>query len=81
MQQAEAGAGEYQLPIVVLHELGGRAVDDLVILRRSEFGAWFGGWRGRDDAQQALDAFLQDCEARGLSVKTLSYYQQQVGKL
>ena len=31
--------------------------------------------------QQALDDFLQDCEARGLSVKTLSYYQQQVGKL
>jgi hypothetical protein len=49
MQQAEAGAGEYQLPIVVLHELGGRALDDLVILRRSEFEAWFGGWRGRDD--------------------------------
>ena len=31
--------------------------------------------------QQALDDFLIDCEARGLSVKTLSYYQQQVGKL
>ena len=46
MRQAECGAGEYQLPIVVLHEVGGRSVDDLVILRRSEFGAWFGGWRG-----------------------------------
>ena len=53
LRQAEAGAGKYQLPIVVLHEVGGRATDDLVIMRRSEFAAWFGDGRGRGDDEAA----------------------------
>lgn len=49
LRQAEGAAARYtapRLPLVVLHELGGRRVDDLVIMRLSEFRAWFGDWRG-----------------------------------
>lgn len=42
MSQAAAGAGLSQLPIVVLHEHGGRHDGDLVVLRLSDFVGWFG---------------------------------------
>jgi hypothetical protein len=49
VKQVEAAAAAYtsaKLPVVVLHEVGGRAADDLVVIRMSEFAAWFGSWRG-----------------------------------
>lgn len=47
--QAEAAACAFttpRLPLVVLHEVGGRRADDLVVVPMSAFRAWFGGWRG-----------------------------------
>ncbi len=43
MAQAVAAAQPDQLPVVVLHEVGDRHADDLVLLRLSDFKAWFGG--------------------------------------
>jgi len=48
MEQAERNAGvdadgvTRQLPIVVIHQHGGRHVDDLVVLRLGDFTEWFG---------------------------------------
>lgn len=50
--QAEAAATAYtspRLPLVVLHEVGGRRAEDLVIVPMSAFRAWFGGWRGESE--------------------------------
>jgi hypothetical protein len=55
MRQAEGAAARHvkpRLPLVVLHEVGGRAVDDLVLLRAGDWAAWFGDWRGRGDDEQ-----------------------------
>lgn len=41
MSQARAAAGISQLPIVVLHEVGTRHANDLVVLRLADFTAWF----------------------------------------
>jgi len=43
--QAETAAAGYvgdRLPVVVLHELGWRRVDDLVVVRAGAFREWFG---------------------------------------
>lgn len=53
MRQAEGAATLYNAPrlaLVVLHELGGRRADDLVVMRLSEFQAWYGEFRGYEDA-------------------------------
>jgi hypothetical protein len=42
MSQVEQGAGETQLPVVVLHQVGQRAGRDLVCMTRDQFAAWFG---------------------------------------
>jgi len=42
LKQAERAAGDGQLAIAVLHQVGARRRDDLVIMRWSEFVAWFG---------------------------------------
>jgi hypothetical protein len=42
LQQAEASAGDGQLPLVVLHEHGQRHSRDVVVLRLADFVAWFG---------------------------------------
>ncbi len=42
MRQAIAGAGQAQLPIVVLHQSGCRHAGDLVVLRLGDFVEWFG---------------------------------------
>jgi len=47
-ERAAAGFTSPRLPVVVLHEFGGRHVDDLVVMRAGEFRAWFGSWRGGD---------------------------------
>jgi hypothetical protein len=44
MKQAEQ-ASDGQLPVVVLHQKHKRHDDDLVLLRLSDFEAWFGGWQ------------------------------------
>ena len=38
-----------RLAIVQLHEVGGRVVDDLIVMRAGDFRAWYGDWRGRGD--------------------------------
>ena len=43
MAQAKAAAMPNQLPIVVLHEVGQRHGEDIVLLRLADFTAWFGG--------------------------------------
>lgn len=48
--EAEAArAVSPKLPIVQLHEFGGRVVDDLVVMRAGEFRAWYGEWRGEGE--------------------------------
>jgi hypothetical protein len=60
MRQAEAGAGETRLPVLVLHQEGERAGRDLVCMRRDDFAAWFGelriGQGEHDDATQTESA-------------------------
>ncbi len=54
VQQAEAAATGFvspRLPVVVLHELGGRVSDDLVVVPASAFMAWYGTWRGNGDEE------------------------------
>lgn len=48
-ERAAAGFTTPRLPVVVLHELGGRRIDDLVVMRLGEFRAWYGNWRGDGD--------------------------------
>jgi hypothetical protein len=48
VEQAEVAAGQAvspRLPLVQLHEVGGRVVDDLIVMRAGEFRAWYGEWR------------------------------------
>ncbi len=45
-ERAAAGFTSPRLPVVVLHELKGRRIDDLVVMRLGEFKSWFGSWRG-----------------------------------
>lgn len=40
--QAEAAADENQLPIAVLHQVGQRSDNDLVVMRWGDFMDWFG---------------------------------------
>ena len=40
--QAVANAKPGQTPLLVLHPVGGRRVNDLVIMRRSDFEDWLG---------------------------------------
>ena len=50
--QAEGAATRYptpRLPLVRLHEVGGRYADDLIVLPANAFFAWFGDYRGRGD--------------------------------
>ncbi len=42
MQQAQRHAAMSQLPIVVLHEHGGKHADNLVVMRLGDFREWFG---------------------------------------
>lgn len=42
MAQSARNAGETQLPIVVLHEHGGRHSDDMVMIRLGDFKKLFG---------------------------------------
>jgi hypothetical protein len=46
MVQAELAATSEQLPIAVLHQVGQKSAQDLVVMRWSDFIAWHG-----DDAQ------------------------------
>lgn len=40
--QAENAAGDEQLPIAVLHQVGRHSRNDIVCLRLSDFAEWFG---------------------------------------
>lgn len=40
-----------KLPVVVLHEVGGRHADDLVLVPMSAFVAWYGTWRGDSETE------------------------------
>ncbi len=42
MAQARANAPAGRLPVVILHKLGQRHDDDLVVLRLADFEEWFG---------------------------------------
>lgn len=42
LEQAERSANSEQLPIAVLHEVGKRREDNIVVLRWSDFLEWFG---------------------------------------
>ncbi len=42
LQQARTGCPESRLPLVILHRVGGRHEDDLVILGLGDFAEWFG---------------------------------------
>ena len=42
LDQAATGAGEWRLPLLVLHEAGQRHDNDIVCLRLRDFEAWFG---------------------------------------
>lgn len=42
VSQAEASAGDDQLPIVVLHEHGARYSDAVVCMRLADFVSWYG---------------------------------------
>lgn len=42
LKQAERAAGDGQLAIAVIHRVGARRADDLVVMRWSDFVAWFG---------------------------------------
>ena len=44
MAQARAAAKDGQLPVTVLHKLGARYSDALVVLSLGDFMEWFGGW-------------------------------------
>ena len=49
VHQAEVAAGQAvspRLPIVQLHEVGGRVVDDLIVIRAGEFRSWYGDLSG-----------------------------------
>jgi hypothetical protein len=51
VKQAVTAAAAYtsaRLPVAVLHQVGGRAADDLMVMRRADFVAWFGSWRRGD---------------------------------
>lgn len=47
VESEAARAVSPRLAFVQIHELGGRVVDDLVVMRAGEFRAWFGDWHGR----------------------------------
>ena len=50
MAQAVAcSEGGAKLPIVVIHELGRRHDDNLVMIRQEDFEQWFGGMGDADD--------------------------------
>lgn len=51
--QARRYALGEQLPLLVLHEKGARTGDSLVVMRLSDFTAWFGGLPG--DSGQVAD--------------------------
>ena len=42
LQQARAGCSETRLPLVILHQVGSRHDDDLVLLSLGDFESWFG---------------------------------------
>lgn len=48
MAQAERLSRPEQLAVLVLHQLGQRYDDSLVVLRLSDFVEWFGGEEGAD---------------------------------
>ena len=50
--QAARHAGDGQTPLAVVHQLGARHDDDLVVMRRADFIEWFGAiQKGQDNAQ------------------------------
>ncbi len=56
--ESEAAAGRSltpRLPLVQLHEHGGRVVDDLIVIRAGEFRSWYGAWQGDDQADRCDD--------------------------
>ncbi len=57
LRQAERSATSEQLPVAVLHGVGQRRENDLVVLRWGDFRAWFGDGEPPENApQSALDA-------------------------
>ncbi len=42
VEQAVAAAGPRRVPLAVLHEKGKRYMDSLVVMRMSDFIAWYG---------------------------------------
>lgn len=48
LEQAERAAGEGQLAIAVLHQVGQRSGKDLVVMRWADFMEWFGDDRPND---------------------------------
>lgn len=50
LEQSERAAGDGQLAIAVLHQVGQRSDKDLVVLRWAEFRKWFGIGDGHDHA-------------------------------
>jgi hypothetical protein len=48
LEQAERAARDGQLPVAVLHQVGQRRENDLVVLRWGDFRSWFGGPNGAE---------------------------------
>lgn len=53
MEQAEAAASSGQLPIAVLHQVGQRSAQDMVVMRWGDFLNWFGG--SQEEGEQQRD--------------------------
>jgi len=49
VEQAVGAAGEEQLPIVILHQVGGYHSDDLVVMLLRDFEQWFGTGKGEEE--------------------------------
>jgi hypothetical protein len=59
LAQAESAAAMFTSPmraLVVIHELGSRYADDMIVMRRGDYEVWHGrlaGWRGEGDQEAA----------------------------
>ena len=64
MRQAAWHSGPQKLPVVVLHEAGARHNDNLVVMRLTDFRAWFVSRVDNDPADKAMQVALNgDMEA------------------
>ena len=65
LEQAERSATSEQLAVAVLHEVGQRRENDLVVLRWGDFLAWFGPGTSENAPQSAPDAQGEALARRG----------------